>query len=288
MKQIKHVGLDTDIFGDPDDFFALIYALNCPELSVDFIITNDELETKRAKLLKGVLEGMEREDIPIAAGRDLHNKKYFVFNDKVPPVEVRRDYKKLVKEVVREPSEFTYICIGSMANVASIIKDQDLKQMKFIQMGGAINYRKPGKLEHNFKLDIEAAREVVYSETDLKLVLSDTTYRPDILGIDPQSTIYKKLKSTKKNMNSAYTLLSENCTRFYRYFYPQTIMHDPLTVSAAFTNFVKFEKKAVAMNETGNIVVNEGGHGHTVCLSTTADYEGFMKHFGERLFRTRA
>ena len=46
----SHIVLDTDIFGDVDDFFALLYALSVSELSIELIVTVDECDAGRAQL----------------------------------------------------------------------------------------------------------------------------------------------------------------------------------------------------------------------------------------------
>jgi hypothetical protein len=49
---VKHVILDTDIGGDPDDAFALLLGLNSPEINIDLIVTSDEHKGHRAEFAR--------------------------------------------------------------------------------------------------------------------------------------------------------------------------------------------------------------------------------------------
>ena len=55
-------------------------------------------------------------------------------------------------------------------------------------MGGALNYRKKGKIEHNVRYDVAAAQKVFYSPVPKRYVLSDTTSNLySRLGLIPRS-----------------------------------------------------------------------------------------------------
>jgi purine nucleosidase len=60
--------LDTDIGTDIDDAYALVFALNSPELELRAITTVNNDVTLRAKIAIELLRCMGRTDIPVAAG----------------------------------------------------------------------------------------------------------------------------------------------------------------------------------------------------------------------------
>ena len=59
---------DTDIGEDIDDTWALCFLLNSPEVDVKLVTTNFVNAQAKLKIASKVLQGMGREDIPIAAG----------------------------------------------------------------------------------------------------------------------------------------------------------------------------------------------------------------------------
>lgn len=57
---VNHVILDTDIGGDPDDTFALLLALNSPEISLDLIVTSDEHRGHREAFANELLKKIRK------------------------------------------------------------------------------------------------------------------------------------------------------------------------------------------------------------------------------------
>ena len=103
----KRVILDTDIGGDPDDAFALLFALNSPELTLDLVVTNDENEGNRARFAKEWMMMMQCWYVPVVAGVDLGNTRYCLTNNLVelPQAQVQINYLDWIAETVEEKAE---------------------------------------------------------------------------------------------------------------------------------------------------------------------------------------
>lgn len=73
---MRHVHLDTDFGGDPDDLIALTMLLGMPDIRVTGITTCLDRHGQRAAYLQHVLEMLGRTDIPLSAGAKVSMTKY--------------------------------------------------------------------------------------------------------------------------------------------------------------------------------------------------------------------
>ena len=274
---VKHVILDTDIGGDPDDMFALLLALYSPEIKLDLIVTADEHKGHRKNFTKKLLKKLEK-NIPVIRGSDLGNTKCCVVDDLVKSCK-EEDYLSRIREVVERNEKTHYVCISPQTNLAEFLKSSPFplrKKVEVLMMGGAINYRHPDKAEHNIRYDVESACDVFFNIVKKKYVLSDTTFRKEI-EIHEEHPIYKRIENSPiKN------LAIKSMQNFFDSCYPSTLMHDPLTLSCLIDpNLVSFEKKRMTMDEDGRMRLTP--YGRLEEVSCAADYEGFMKLLSERL-----
>ena len=120
---VKHIILDTDIGGDPDDAFALLLALNSPELSLDLVVTNDEHKGHRASFTEQWLRMMGK-DIPVVSGIDLGRDKYCLIEGLLENPNAKVDFSFLdrIAETVEGNEETHYVCIGPQSNLARFIE----------------------------------------------------------------------------------------------------------------------------------------------------------------------
>lgn len=276
--------LDTDIGYDPDDMFALLLLLRSPELGIDLIVTGDEVGGKRAAFTRKVLDQYGRQDIRVVQGEDLGNRD-FVVDELVQdfPYSADTNYLDAMKEVLDISDRVVYIGIQGFTNLANLLKRFPEIREKLIvfQMGGAVDYsRRPGWVEHNVKIDKEAARYVLASGADISLVMAQTTFNPTYM-VDDQHDLYKKLKSSE---SPVYKMLARHIELFHEAttFWPY--MHDPLTVAIALGKyFVDFYESAVSMDEYGNLYISSGSPKLRLSKPESKDKE-FMKYLDERLF----
>lgn len=278
----KHVILDTDIGGDPDDAVALLLGLNSPEIKIDLIITSDEHKGHRAIFAEKILAGLDRQ-ITVARGIDINNSKYCMVCD-IAAEEARcMEYIKAAETVIANNTKTYYACIGPQSNLASLIGHLPRKlrsKLEIVIMGGAINYRIPGSAEHNIRLDTAAAQTVFNSDLIKRYVISDTTYNDEIV-MDEKSILYKIIQASS---SPAKDIIIHSFQNFFKKLFPKTFMHDPLTFSYLINpDFLKFETKLAKMDEKGVMCLSESGR--PTILSSGADYKGFMSFLEERVNR---
>lgn len=111
---MKHIILDTDIGGDADDIFALLLAINSPELKIDLIVTSDEHKSHRARYTEEYLELINTK-IPVVAGLDVGNTKLFLVDKQIKDNQrtVDENFLEAMKKVVEKNDMTHYVCIGT-------------------------------------------------------------------------------------------------------------------------------------------------------------------------------
>lgn len=275
----KHIILDTDIGGDPDDFFALLFALNSPEIEVDMLITSDDYKGYRRNFAKKILESIDV-DIPIFKGNDLGNEKLCLVDSYVESYPREDSFEEGIEKTLENNEDTYYICIGPQSNLADFLdySPELSSEMDVLIMGGMLNSGEDRRVEHNVKYDIESAREIFYSDLEKKYVLSNITTAPQI-EIDEDHEIYEEIM---KSNFPGKELLMNNIENFFDQLYPSTYMHDPLTLSYLVDNdIISYGQGDIEMDEEGRMEISSSGKYTT--FSREADYGEFMKQFRERL-----
>lgn len=279
----KHVVIDTDIGGDPDDALALLFGLNSPEIRIELIVTSDEHKGHRAEFTRKLLQALKI-NVPVISGSNLGNNRCCVICDLIDAdmdSENRKtSYLSAIKKVILRNSKTYYVCIGPQTNLAQFLRyaPELALKLEIVMMAGTVNYRKKGRAEHNIRYDVGSAREVFYSDADKRYVLSDTTFNP-ALQVDEHHSIYKRLLDSD---SPAKKILLKNFQNFFRRFYPSTFMHDPLTLSYVINQeFLTFNQRKLELGTDGCMRLSEKGKLATV--STHADYPRFMGLLGQRL-----
>ena len=277
------VVIDTDIGGDADDAIALATAaLWLPELAL--VITSDECGGQRARFARHLLDLLGRQDVPVVAGIDLGNRKYFCVEDLIPD-RVPRQPTDLIEHLERLCATATlpvrWIGMGPLSNLAHLARTRpDLaRRLEVTQMGGALRYRDPSRAEHNFRLDPNAAHQVLASIQEPQLVTSDITFT-DELAIHDDSPLYRALAEPTAPPWAA--LLQAHLDHWFQQFHPSTIQHDALTLAAAMeVPFVGFTRAHIALDEQARMRTDPDGT--IVWLSSRADYQPFINWLTRRL-----
>jgi inosine-uridine nucleoside N-ribohydrolase len=281
--------LDTDPGDDPDDLFVLLIILLNPGLvKLLAIITGDEVfGHSRANLISCILKSFNRVDIPVFFGRKLGHKN-FLFD----PEELRdrtdeaQSYTsaQLSKIINKTSGQINYLCIEGATNIASLLTDYPnlTNKLSITQMGGAINYRNPLKAEHNFRLDPASAKILLSTNGLIRLVIADTTFKPQINSISNKSDIFTKIN----NRSEVYfKFLKENCLRFFKERFPETVMSDVIALfSVIYPNFLKFETKMFDIDITGRLSLKEDGF---IILTSAVEYNvyEFYKYLNLNLLK---
>lgn len=268
---MKHIILDTDIFGDPDDFFALIYALSRPEIIIDLIVTADEKGTSRATYLQHVLS-LCRKNVPIVAGKDIGYAKYLLVPKDQFAEKINTNFLEKIHEIINKNLNTFYVCIAPQSNLAAYLNlhPEMTSKITTIAMGSSLE---PifGRIEHNVRVDIPAVQKV-NSLVEISWVLADHTINP-ATKISPTVEWYKQLSEIKTPLAHA---IVKNITEFWQKFYPESYLHDPLAVSAVFADFISFRPARVKFTNDGRMVV---GSGKEMKLSKSVEYKDFMDDF---------
>jgi inosine-uridine nucleoside N-ribohydrolase len=277
--------VDTDVGGDADDALALVVAARrVHELAL--VVTNDETGPtlgygQRARFARALLDLAGREGVPVVAGATSSDTRYFCVEGLIPDSipEQPTDIVAAVRAVyAATEGPVRWVGMGPLTNLARLLREAPElgPRLRVTQMGGALNYRDPRKAEHNVRMDAPAARAVLQAVGDGLLptpewVTSDVTFTPR-MQVTVDSPIYRALAADESGWAR---LLIQHMDRWFERFYPHTIQHDALTLSAALElPFVDSDKVAVEFDEIGRMSATATGV--PVWLSVSARYEAFM------------
>jgi inosine-uridine nucleoside N-ribohydrolase len=275
-KKVSYI-LDTDPWYDPDDLFALQYLLNSG-ITPDLIVTGDEVDGKRAKLTKWFLEQSGNANINVVAGAELPGKTHLFCADLI----VGKDYNvsgnvvEEIRKVVDAADQTVYLGVQGLSNLAKFqrVHPELCDKIILYQMGGSLDLNRE-KAEHNIRIDIPAAKQILELGMKTYLVMLDTTFNMDY-EINNEHPLYKfckeKLPAIAQNVDE---FNNANGNQYW------TLMHDPLTVSAALGhNFVDFYEAKIKMNNNGMMTVSD--EGSKIYLSRPESRaKEFMQHLGE-------
>ncbi len=267
--------LDTD--PGVDDALAIMLALGSPELDVIGICTvsgNVPLETG-TRNTQGLLQLLDRTDIPVFAGADQPLKRDPVFATEVhgksgmgqavlpePSQEVKGDAVDfLIKTLSDQPGEITIIAVGPLTNLALAEQRQPgtlQKARQVIVMGGAIaeTGNSTPVAEFNFYADPHAAQIVVHSGAALLIVPLDAT-RQVILS---ESDIENQIAPLQTVASQFVVDATQNVLALYRQLgrEPIVYLHDPLAAGAAIApELLRAETLYIDIETSGDLTLGQ-------------------------------
>jgi purine nucleosidase/pyrimidine-specific ribonucleoside hydrolase len=279
----KYGIVDTDPGGDSDDALALLLFLNSPELFLELVVTNDEHEGHRALFIQQWRDIMKKTFL-VSSGIDLGRDKYCLIEEMLTyhSSVVDDAYLDRIAEVVEHNDMTHYVCIGPQSNLAEFIKafPEYRDKVKITIMGGGLEGYRLGtsRAEYNIRQDVPAARTVFYSDWDKRYVIGDVTMS-DHLRVGERSEIFAAMdKDDRPHMKY---LVRSMRHQFDKSKHDDTVMHDPLTVSTLFADYVKFNTRNVEMDENG--IMRPKPDGKPTVVAVKVDYKGFRKMFDERI-----
>jgi pyrimidine-specific ribonucleoside hydrolase len=168
-----------------------------------------------------------------------------------------------------------WLGIGAMTNLAAALAVPETRsRLRIVQMGGALNYRNPDRAEHNVRRDPAAVATVLrLAAVRPSFVMSDHTFRREI-GIGPDSRFYRHWR--RRDASAWQRLLADHHDGFFARFHPESLEHDPLTLSAVLGEpFVAFTDATIAIDDKGRMRLEPDGH--PVRLSQSVDYDSFLR-----------
>ncbi len=276
---VNHVVLDTDVGGDPDDFFALLLALNSPEIQLDLIITSDEHKGHRKIFAERIL-ALYGKNVPVVSGADLGNNRCCVVDELVTNSTPTPQYLDIIRQVIANNSQTYYVCISPQTNLALLLEMYpELKsKLEIIVMGGSLSEGILGKAEHNVRYDINSTQKVIASGVRQWWITAEVTY-DDRMKVSKESQLYKMLQSSKKQVLS---LLARNCELFWSRLYPVNFLHDPVALSMVFRkDLVQFSEKKISINDKG--IMYEDPNGNSVFVSNSVRVDEFIRLLHNRI-----
>ncbi|WP_433670685.1 nucleoside hydrolase [Nocardia sp. CA-136227] len=270
--------VDTDVGGDPDDAIALTVAAGRQELAL--VITSDEHGGRRARLARHLLDLLGRSDVPVVAGIDLGNEKYWAAEGLVPHdvPNQSKDVLAAVRQVLAtNDGKVRWLGIGPMSNLSTVVAEIPDATGRLIvtQMGGGLNYRHADRAEHNIRLDVAAARKVLHAGLRTWIVPSEVTFHPanEITSGSPE---YELLAES----GPAGRLIRSHLDQWFANFYPGTMQHDALTLAQAVgRSFLRTSRVGVELDEIGRMTPGDC----QVSLTRTVDYTVFRSWLMQRL-----
>lgn len=283
---MKHVIFNTDIGFDPDDFVALLFALNQPNIKIELIVSNEDPLGRRATYLQKILKAINRTDIPIVRGNQLRNwyaDQFLPAIDLDPTIPV--DYIDQIHNVIRKFESVEYVGLGSLTDLADYITFYGISPKMTLTQMGSSTYRR----EFNFGMNLNAAIKVITNPNmKIRLVASEIT-GVEQLSVHGYSDLFHKFHSHKEE--PVYQLLLDNIERYYSLFHNEQAsfnLHDPLTFATLLSDrYVTFEPHRVQFEEVSADGDIDGGP-IAYCIFTKdeksllqysikADYQAFME-----------
>jgi inosine-uridine nucleoside N-ribohydrolase len=272
------VVIDTDVGDDPDDAVALaVAARTVPELAL--VVTSDERRGDRAGFARSFLRSLGRGDVPVVAGRDLGRSRGLCVDwfggDAAPAAPA--DVAAAVAAVGEDAGgRVRWVGLGPMSNLADVLDARPglADVLDVTQTGGALDYRDPGRAEHNIRLDVEAAEAVLAAARRVSFVTSDVTFRPEETAVAADGPVYRHLARSREEWAG---VLRGHLDRWYATRHPASLQHDPLTLSAALRlPFVDFALRRLRLDAAGRMRLDPVS-GVEAFLSVRADYGAFTR-----------
>lgn len=253
--------IDTDIGSDVDDLFALIFALRRTEFLVKGISTVGSDSLLRAKIVKNVLNLLNK-NINVCAGMNSSQEggkfwwcglepKYLENLPEKRPFRIKRDLIKFYKE----RSDTILVALGPLTNIAHVLKSIPFfKLRKIYWMGSSINLTIK---EHNLNSDIKAAKYVLASKIPLTIFPLDITLqfvikKREIVNLWKKKNVIRKFLI--RRLNEWLEFVSKYREKFpFKFPKDGTFLHDILPVAALVKpSYFEFEKVKVKI-EKGKI-----------------------------------
>ncbi|MFI7190159.1 nucleoside hydrolase [Nocardia nova] len=278
----------TDIGGDVDDAAALVLmAITDPQLAL--VVTVDEYpDGRRAKLARHLLDLLGRSDVRVVAGLSLGASGYWAA-DGLFPADIDLPHVDL-HDVMSELCEagaksVRCLSLGPLTDLARLLiadthRTAPLGLQRLLRvtaMGGALQYRKPERAEHNWRMNPAAVQTVLAEVEHVALVLSDHTF-VDEIAVSVSSPIYRLLNSWPERWAQ---LLRAHYDQFFARFYPASKLHDAVAASLILgESFVQGEQFEFCVARDARM---QPGAGTQAWLSTSVDCPAFMAWVSETL-----
>lgn len=304
------IHIDTDIGGDIDDFFALVYLLMRKDVEITGITTVAEDAGRRAGYVSEVLKIHGRDNIKVRAGADV-KCGYFKYHPGYPD-EVKM-WGKTVERVENSEEDAleslkdsingnsTIVCIGQYTNLRLLDEKYPhiIEKAHIYLMGGYIWKPKEGypqwdnSMDYNIQLDPKSARYVFENSNPIivpfPLALETYITHRDLRSLEVlgelgslmirQALLHDEDWKNSNTLGSKYPELPSDIINF---------QYDPLTCAIA-TGWdeIKISNVPLVFEEKdGALVEKIDRSGKTLRVVTTVDGTLFNKHWLDTVTET--
>lgn len=268
--------LDTDIGSDIDDAYALVFALNSPEIEIKAIITNNSEVERKARIARAFTK-----EIPIFTGIEV-DKGVLTTTIRDGDYEPRPLQNNLN---FFKDKDLIYVSIGALSNLAFFL-ERGIKFKKIIIMGGSldIDYKGRNKKipEWNLNCDLEATKKIFDCDLNILLVPLDATWNLELSD--------KQIKEIDQNNKQTSILLKKHLREMREFLFKKfdiiskkPVLHDPLAVYASFGDkFFSSTNMKIAINDKG--LLNKDENGKEMKVINISKKE-FINFFLERILK---
>ncbi|MDN2495968.1 hypothetical protein FHY52_04550 [Nocardia nova] len=265
-----------------------LMAITDPQLAL--VVTVDEYpDGRRSKLARHLLDLLGRSDVRVVAGLSLGASGYWAA-DGLFPADIDLPHVELY-DVMSElcgagSKSVRCLRLGPLTDIARLLITDTHRAaplglerlLRVTAMGGALQYRKPERAEHNWRMNPAAVQTVLAEVEHVALVLADHTF-VDENAVSASSPIYRLLASQPDEWAR---LLSAHYDQFFARFYPASKLHDAVAASLVLgQGFVRGGVREFELRRDGRM---RDGSGARAWLSEGVNYPLFMA-WVEQIFR---
>ncbi len=266
----------TDIGGDVDDTWALLFLLRRPELDLKLVVTEGSNAVYRGRLVAKLLTLAGRHDVAIAIGGDGKDDKAaqsawigdFKLSDYAQPV-TTDGAKAMIDLIMASKTSVTVIGTGPATTTAEALKREPriVKKARFVGMFGAVRQGyAPGsapEVEYNVKCDPKALQVVLSAGWPCAITPLDTCGRfildaGDMAAVSASSDPFARAAVAN---SQAWLPNAPWMAKDFDLKQHSSILFDVVAVAMAYdTSSLVMEPLPIAVRDDGMTVVDPTGH----------------------------
>jgi inosine-uridine nucleoside N-ribohydrolase len=266
--------IDSDIGTDIDDTWALVMALNSPELDIKLIVSATGDSILRAKIIAKLLEAGGRSDIPIGIGIPLEGLSC----DQAPwvagyeledyPGQIIEDgVGAIVDTIMESPEQITLVCIGPLPNIAAALRRQPeiSRKARFVGMHGSIRRGYSGSAEISAEFNVVrypfACREVFSAPWNITITPLDTCGLVELKGEKYQVVRNCKTALAQALMDNYQVWTQHYSSGDHQSYDPDeesSVLFDTVAIYLAFAEeFLEMEQLGIRVTDDGYTLLDE-------------------------------
>lgn len=289
---------DSDMGGDLDDTWALLYMLKCPELEVKLVTTSDNLSEYRTKHFAKILEISGQTHVPIGKGKDFRaDVDYYAqqrgwvedYDLSAYKGTVHEDgINEMIRIIMESDVPVTILAVGPQQNIAEALRREPRIAInaRLVCMGGKLaTDENPA---HNVVRAPEAFAEVLAAPWQEILICPKESCSRIVLEAEAYQQVYQSKRPELKALMQNYDIWLSYLVEQWpiprdKYTFASTTLWDVEPVLAAFDpSPLKWKAMQVTVDEIGRFTEDANGAEVKMAVDWT-DYAAFEKEFIRRL-----